>query len=126
MKCQRCGQEITADGIYTYREQTLCEECYIKAISPEKECDPWASYLSSRERRVSERRGEDSLTETEKAIYEFIKRNSKVTREEIQDKFHLAAGDLDPQLNVLMHAELIKEHGEGDTMYLIPIPVARG
>ena len=125
MKCQRCRQEITDDDMHTYHGQTLCEECYIKAISPEKECDPWASYLSSRERRVSERRGEESLTENEKAIYEFIKRNSKVTREEIRDKFHLSASDLNPQLSVLMHAELIKEHGEGDTMYLIPIPVAR-
>ncbi len=122
MKCSRCSKEIPADEIHSHQGQTLCEDCYIEAISPEKHCDPWATYLSSRERGAS---GVAVLSDMQKAIHEFIRSQSKATREEVMAKFRLSADDLDPHLRVLMHSEMVKEHSEGDTMYLIPIPVSR-
>ena len=122
MKCNRCSKEIPADEIHSYLGHTLCEDCYIEAISPEKHCDPWATYLSSRERGTT---GIAALSDMQKAIHEFIKNEGKATREEIMARFRLSAEDLDPHLNVLMHSEMAKEVSEGDTMYLIPIPVAR-
>ena len=61
------------------------------------------------------------LTDMEKNIYEFVKGKGRATRQEVIAKFGLSAEDLDPQLHVLMHSELVKEHSEGGTMYLIPI-----
>lgn len=125
MKCHRCGSEISGDDSYSYHGQVLCEDCYISAISPERTCDPWASYLSGRERQDTDIKGANDLTETEKRVYEFIKDRGRTTRGEVMAEFGLSAPDLDPQLNVLMHAELVKERSEGDTMYLIPVPVTR-
>jgi len=99
----------------------LCEDCYIDAISPEKTCDPWATYLSTRTTERAGLKGIDSLTEMERTVYEFVRGKGRATREEVMAEFGLSARDLDPQLNVLMHAELVKEHSEGDKMYLIPI-----
>ncbi len=123
MKCERCGREITADESYSHQGQTLCDDCYMEVMSAqEKTCDPWATYLSGQARESSGQKGAEGLTETEKAIYEFVKSQGRATRDEVRAKFSLSAADLDPQLHVLMHSELIKEHSEGGTMYLIPIP----
>ncbi len=125
MKCSHCGKEIPADELHSHQGQTLCEDCYIEGISPEKHCDPWATYLSSRERGTIGIKSTEDFTETEKAIYEFVKSKGRATREEVMAELGLSANDLEPQINVLMHAELLKERSEGDTMYLIPVPVAR-
>ena len=57
----------------------------------------------------------------ERKIYDFVKSKGRATREEVMTEFDFSAQDLGPQLNVLMHAELIKERSEGDRMYLIVI-----
>ena len=125
VKCSRCGTEVSEDEAYSYQGQTLCEDCYIDAISPDRECDPWASYLSAYERKGAGLKGVDGLSEVQKKVYQFIKNSGRATREEIMAQFDLSAADMVPQLKVLMYAELVKEHSEGGTMYLIPIPVDR-
>ncbi len=122
MKCSRCGREISEEQSYSHQGQTLCDDCYIDVMSSqEKTCDPWATYLSGKERQDAGQKGTEGLTELEKEIYEFVRSKGRATREEVMAKFGLSAQDLGPQLNVLMHAELVKERSEGGTMYLIPI-----
>lgn len=125
MKCDVCGKEIPSDEVHTYQGRNLCEDDYIEAISPEKHCDPWATYLSGRERGTIGIKSTEDFTETEKAIYELVKSKGRATREEVMAELGISANDLEPQINVLMHAELLKERSEGDAMYLIPVPVAR-
>ncbi len=123
MKCHRCGREISADASYAHQGQTLCDDCYMDVMSAqEKTCDPWATYLSGRAREGAGQQGAEGLTTTEREIYEFVKSQGRATRDEVRARFGLSAPDLAPQLHVLMHSELIKEHSDGDTMYLIPIP----
>ncbi len=127
MKCGRCGDEITAEESHLHQGKTLCDDCYIDAISQgqEKECDPWATYLSAREKVSAEKKGVEILDELQKDVLEFVRSRGKATREEVMAKFGISAQDLAPHLRVLMHAEMLKEHSEGDTMYLIPIPVSQ-
>ena len=125
MKCHRCGREISAEESYSHQGQTLCDDCMEVMSSQEKTCDPWATYLSGRAREGAGQQGAEGLTETEREIYEFVKSQGKATRDEVMAKFGLSAPDLDPQLHVLMHSELIKERSEGGTMYLIPIPLSQ-
>lgn len=126
MKCNRCGRAISKEESFSYKGKKLCEECYIQVMSSqEKTCDPWATYVSTRTRGRAGQKGEEGLTEMEKNIYELVKSQGRVTREEIMTKFGLSAEDMNPQLQVLMHSELIKEHSEGGTMYLIPIPAGK-
>ncbi len=126
MKCNKCGREISEDESHSHQGQTLCDDCYMNVmLSQDKACNPWATYLSTQTREHAGQKGIEGLTEMEKKIYEFVKSQGRATREEVMAKFSLSAPDLDPQLKVLMHSELIKEHSEGDTMYLIPIPVSQ-
>ena len=125
MKCNRCDREMSEMESHPHQGQTLCDDCYIDAISTEKTCDPWATYLSGKERQSAGQKGTEGLTDLGKEIYEFVRSQGRATREEVMAKFGLSAQDLGPQLNVLMHAELVKERSEKGTMYLIPIPVSQ-
>ena len=42
MICDRCGEQIPAGDETEHCGQTLCEECYMQALSPNRACDPWA------------------------------------------------------------------------------------
>ena len=57
----------------------------------------------------------------QKKVYEFIKSNDKVTREEVKQNLKLSEAEMDAQLTPLMHSELVKERGEGGNIYLIPV-----
>jgi len=63
--------------------------------------------------------GAEGLTDLQKAIYEFIKGKGKVTREELIEHFNLKEIELQSQLAVMRHCELVKGHKEGDRIYLV-------
>ena len=90
MNCDRCGHEIRESESYTYRGETLCEDCYLDIRLEVKACDPWAVYSATRYRDSSRLKGTEGLSELQKAIYEFVKSIGKVTREEVMEGFSLA------------------------------------
>jgi len=120
MKCQRCNREISLDQGYTHAGETLCEDCYINIRYPVKACDPWAVYIATHSREQSGLKGTEGLTDLQKAIYEFIKAGGKATREELRKRFGLSETEMQTQMAVLRHCELIKGHREGDKIYLVP------
>jgi predicted HTH transcriptional regulator len=86
-----------------------------------RECDPWATYVDTRARERQGLQGAEGLTEMERKVYEFVKGKGRATREEVMGNLSLSESELLVQLVPLMHSELVKEHGEGGKMYLIPI-----
>ena len=120
MKCSRCGREISMDDAYQHLGETLCEDCYIDIRYPLKGCDPWAVYLATRSRETLGLKGTEGLTELQKAIYEFVRGKTKVTREQLIENFGLNQAELRTQLTILRHCELIKGHKEGDRIFSVP------
>ena len=120
MNCARCGRETSAIDGYQHLGQTLCEDCYIDIRNPPKACDPWAVYSATRSRQIQGMNGAEGLTDLQKAIYEFIQGKGKVTREELSAHFHLKEIELQSQLAVMRHCELVKGHKEGDRIYVVP------
>ncbi|MFC2003734.1 hypothetical protein ACFLV4_07345 [Chloroflexota bacterium] len=118
VKCDVYGKEIPADEVHTFQGKTLCEDDYIEAISPEKHCDPWATYIAGRESGAT---GVSALSDIQKEIHKFLKDKGKATRKEVMTKFRLSAGDLDEHIKVLMHTETVQELSEKGEMYLKPI-----
>ena len=120
MKCDRCGREITGEESYAYFAETLCEDCYIDVRSPSKACDPWAVYSATRSRERLGLHGAQGLNDLQKQIFEFIRSNGKAMREELMGKFNLTESELQTQVAILRHCELVKGHKEGHTVYLVP------
>jgi hypothetical protein len=100
VKCRRFGQEISDKEQYEYLGETLCEDCYIDIRYPAKACDPWAVYSATRSRESLGLKGAEGLTEQQRAIYEFVRSNGKVTREELMKNFNLAEPEFQRQLAV--------------------------
>ncbi len=120
MKCNRCGSDITERDSYTYRGETLCEDCYLDIRLEVKACDPWAVYSATRSRESANFKETVGLTDLQKEIYALVKRKGKVTREEVIENLNVSEQELQTQLATLRHCELVKGHKEGDKIYLIP------
>ncbi|HTY21510.1 MAG TPA: hypothetical protein VMC85_00145 [Desulfomonilaceae bacterium] len=48
MNCHRCEREIPEDDAHEHYGQTLCDDCYMDALSPARSCDPWAVHSAKR------------------------------------------------------------------------------
>jgi len=120
VKCQKCGREISRDDSFTRGEQILCEDCYINATHRVQTCDPLAVRSAKLFRKTSGLEATEGLTEPQRAICEFINSRDKVTREDLFNKFHLSPQELENQLAILRHCELVKGQKEGTKVYLTP------
>lgn len=120
VKCNHCGREISVDNGYQHLGQTLCEDCYIDIRYPPKACDPWAVYTATKSRGTLGQKGTDGLTDLQQKVYDFIKKNDKVTREEILAELDVEETALQTHLATLRHCELVKGYKDGDSIYLVP------
>ena len=120
MKCNRCNREISEDEVYTRSHERLCEDCYMKAGQSVQACDPVATRLALRIREKLGVQGADNLTGVQKAIYELVKSKGRITPQEISIQLDISVSDLEIQLAVLRHCELVKGRRAGDTTYIIP------
>ena len=120
VKCQECGREIFRGDSFTHGTQILCEGCYFKATHRIQTCDPLAVRSALRFRKASGLGATEGLTELQRAIYEFIKSRGKVTGLELVTKFNLSPEELENQIAILRHCELVKGQKEGRKVYLTP------
>jgi late competence protein required for DNA uptake (superfamily II DNA/RNA helicase) len=120
MNCQRCNREIREDQSYLHAEETLCEDCYMDIRFPLKACDPWAVYSATRTREQSGLIGNEGLTDLQKEMYAFVKTSGRVAIEEMMKRFGLSQKEMQTQMAVLRHCELVKGHKEGDKIFLMP------
>ena len=55
-----------------------------------------------------------------RAIYDFVREKGKVTREQLIENLGLTETELQTQLAILRHCELVKGHKEDNSVYLVP------
>lgn len=120
MNCERCGDLIPEDESFNHRGKTLCEDCYIGALQPPKSCDVAAVHSAKTHRQLSGESGTDGLTELQQSIYNRILEVSKLTRQNLMEEFNLKEWDLDKQIAILRHCELVKARKIGDQIYIVP------
>jgi hypothetical protein len=118
--CSRCSREITQEESYSRAHEVLCEDCYIKARQSVQACDPVAVRLATRIREKMGAAGPDNLTGTQKAIYEFVQSKGKATPRELIDSLGISMSELETQLAILRHCELLKGRKENDIRYIVP------
>jgi dissimilatory sulfite reductase (desulfoviridin) alpha/beta subunit len=120
MKCDRCGREVKEGDSYTHFGETLCEDCYLDMRLEVKACDPWAVHSATRLRESSGLMGAEGLNELQKVIYELVKSKGKVTRQEVMEILTLSEQEIQKQLAILRHCELVKGYKEDGKVYLVP------
>ncbi len=118
MICSKCGEEIEAGEEMQWNGKTLCEDCYIVAVSPPKTCDVAAVHSAVTHRKLAGQSGTDGLTELQKNIYNFVKEKGKVTRPDIARHFNLEESELERNFAILRHCELLSGFKDGNTIYI--------
>ncbi|MEM1575757.1 MAG: hypothetical protein QXF09_04870 [Nitrososphaerota archaeon] len=82
-------------------------------------CNPWAVHSTKQVLKIGGIKTEESLINIQKAIYNFIKSRRKVTIEEISKELNLLQKEIEIQIVILRHFELIKEQKEENKNYIV-------
>jgi len=121
MKCKRCGRQLSDNESYQYRGQPLCEDCYVDRYQASiTACDPVAVHAAAHSRKKLGLEGTQGLTEQQRAIYEFVKNRKRATIAEIMQAFNLSPPQMQAQMAILRHCQLVKGRKEGNEVYLVP------
>ena len=113
MNCDRCNVNIEAGEERDHFGQTLCEDCYMEALSPVKTCDPWAVHSA----KIFEKHaGEDGmLTPIQQEILKILKENGPMEPSALLQmvKGNLQRKDLEREFSTLRHMEKVRGKKEG-------------
>jgi len=101
MNCDRCGEKITAGEEMGYGGQTLCEECYMHALSPARGCDPWA--VRSARTLIQMDDSFSELSEVQERILRVLADTGGVASELVAQRVGLSLPEVDRELATLRH-----------------------
>lgn len=118
-ECARCRAKTPDEDLYHHRGQDLCEDCYMGALQPPKTCDVAATHLATKHRQAVGQTGTEGLLPIQKKIHDYIEKKGKATRAEIMQEFGIPEWELDKQIAVLRHCELVKGKKEEDKVYMV-------
>ena len=120
-KCQICGNIVSEEELYDWNNKKICEDCYIeKNTTPVKICDPWAVYSAKKMLKTTSAKKEQILTDIQKNIYQTIKSKGKITVNDLSRQIGISENELQTQIAVLRHLELVKARKEKDIIYIVP------
>ena len=111
MKCDRCGDEIPAEEEMEYHGQTLCEVCYMRALSPVKACDPWAVRSAQVLSQMSG--GDVHLSTTQEKILAVLAETGGLEAADLAKRLHIQFSDLEVELATLRHMEKTRAEMRG-------------
>ena len=120
MECERCKQPIPEGEKCEFKGKILCEDCYIEAIEPRRTCDVAAVHSAKTHREMAGQTGTDGLTEQQKKIYEYVVEHGRVTKQEICSDLGLSSADMDREMSILRHCELLSGRKMDDGVFIIP------
>ena len=103
MECDRCGEQIPAGEEMLYGGQTLCEECYMRALSPARACDPWAVQSAQTLSQLGD--SFSALSELQEEILGVLAETGGVESEVIAQRLGLSLPELERELATLRHME---------------------
>lgn len=90
------------------------------AIEPPRTCDVAAVHSAKKHRAAAGQTGTEGLLDLQKEIYGFIRENEAVTRQQLMERFELPQWELDKQIAVLRHCELVKGRKKDGAIYIVP------
>jgi predicted HTH transcriptional regulator len=119
VKCQICGVEVSSREIYLWSGLEVCEDCYFEKTYPVRICDPMAVH-AAKTLKATGIKPEERLTEVQKTILNYVLSKGKATIEELCNKLKISHQELEIQIAILRHLELIKGRKEGSQIYIVP------
>lgn len=106
MNCDRCGEQIPDGEEMGYGGQTLCEVCYMRALSPARACDPWAVRSAQTLSQIDDSFSE--LSEVQGKILRLLADTGGVASEVVAQRVGLSLPEVERELATLRHMEKVR------------------
>ena len=119
VKCQICGAEVSSKEIYLWSGLKVCEDCYFEKAYPVRTCDPVAVH-AAKTLKATGVKLEERLTDVQKAIFNYVLLRGKATIEELCNELKISRREIEIQIAILRHLELVKRRKEGNQIYIVP------
>ncbi|MEN3003697.1 hypothetical protein [Dehalobacterium formicoaceticum] len=116
--CEKCRVEIPAGDEMKLHGKIVCEDCFVAGVQPPKTCDVAAVHSAKMHRQMTGQTGTEGLTDLQKNIYEFVREQGQVTRDQLVERFALPLAEIEKQFTVLRHCELLKGKKEAGVVYI--------
>ncbi|UCE37456.1 MAG: hypothetical protein JSW00_18700 [Thermoplasmata archaeon] len=118
--CDNCGDLVRKEWTFEDNNGIICEDCYIDRKHTIKICDPLAVNSAKRFRELTGQKGTDGLSDLQKQIYDLVQSKGKVEPDELIQTFNLSTKQLENQIAILRHCELIKGKKMDGEIFLVP------
>ena len=106
MKCEKCGDAIQEEEEREPHGQTLCEDCYMDALSPARTCDPWAVHSA---KSLSKGRGGNiEVNKTQAKIIQILEETGGAEPRVLSEMLQLKLPDLEREIAALRHMEKVR------------------
>ncbi len=115
MQCQQCALEIEDGEERVLHGRTLCEDCYMDALSPVKTCDPWAVHSA---KRLEQMGGGDQFNELQTRILAYLKQNDGARPDLLCRALKISPKELEREFASLRHMEKVRGEKVGDQIIL--------
>jgi len=114
LKCNRCQTTIEKGEEKEHLGQTLCEDCYMDALSPVRTCDPWAVHSAKSFEKHSG--GAGTLTPIQSEILDILKQTGGLEPSALLQQLscQMSPEDLQRQFASLRHMEKARAEKRGD------------
>ncbi len=114
MKCDRCKKTIESGNGRNHLGRTLCEDCYMDALSPSRACDPWAVHSAKSFEKHSG--GTGSLTPIQSEILRLLKEAGGMEPPVLLQQLgvELTLKELEREFATLRHMEKARGEKRGD------------
>jgi hypothetical protein len=116
MECDRCQANIEPGDEKHHLGQTLCEDCYMDALSPVKTCDPWAVHSAKSFEKHSE--SAPILTPIQSDILSILKKMGGIEPQSLLRELagKLTQKELEREFAALRHMEKARGEKRGDRL----------
>jgi hypothetical protein len=101
MLCGKCQRPLDPEDVREHGGRSLCEDCYMDALSPARSCDPWAVYTASR-------LPEQIISPAQEAILGVIDLRGQATAAELMAEAGLSLKELEREIAALRHMEMVR------------------
>jgi hypothetical protein len=106
MDCSRCGKSVVEADVHEHLGRTLCEDCYMDALSPARTCDPWAVHSAKSFGR--DFAGRMELTDRQRRILDVLQETGGVTPSALAERLLIPPADLEREIAALRHMEKVR------------------
>jgi hypothetical protein len=100
MQCDACHAALDALQAHEHLGRTLCEDCYMEALSPTRTCDPWAVHTAR-----SHAEETATLNATQQKILAHLQRHGATPPQALAQQLGISMTELERAFAVLRHME---------------------